>query len=79
MVHLDWFIFVVEKVILSIIHLKETQLIMPNIEDKRHFPSEFYSPGDTNEPKYTAERFSSGRVFCFFIKSHNKLRFNKAN
>ena len=64
MANADWFISVVEKVILlsqqilldhSCKHctnkiIKETKLIMPYSDDEEHSPSEFYFPGETNDP-----------------------------
>jgi 5-methylcytosine-specific restriction endonuclease McrBC GTP-binding regulatory subunit McrB len=59
--------------------------LMPYSDDEEHSPSEFYYPDEisdeTNDPNGRLEGengFSSEKVFCFFLLSQNKLRFNKA-
>ena len=62
---------------------------MPNSDDEKHSPSEFYYPGETNYPNATcrgednaeqnSNKNSQEKVFSgLFYKVRKKMRFNKA-
>ena len=57
MAHADWLICGLEKVILparvNLVKVKfqrKLKLIRPYSDDEKHSPSEFYYPGETNNP-----------------------------
>ncbi len=59
---------------------------MPYSVDEKHSPSDFYYPGETNDPNATPNKRRTKQqqkqprksVFWSFLQSQNKLRFNKA-
>ena len=60
---------------------------MPYSDDEEHSPSEFYYPGETNDPNATFQgednteqkitKTAKKKCFLIFSKKSEKLRFNK--